>query len=300
MIIHTDIPIKHFKGLKREEPVPIDSSALKEFQKCPRAYFFRYVLCYVSKQDKIWFAWGRSIHKFYEVAEQMLKVHNNMNIAASLAIQAALSEWGNTKDPSPDQKKFAHYNKENLGKVLTSLFKEWIKEKTAGIIKVIHSEMPFTLQLDNGIWISGRMDQIVNWSGRETVRDFKSTTKKWAWYKRELFPSDQFTRYVYAYRKLSGKPIVSVAADVIICNSEGLKLERDTFNYTNEELQRWEEAQIHWDESLKRCRETDNYPMVERSCNFCDYREVCTTRGESAQVYMLKSNFVREVWDNAK
>jgi RecB family exonuclease len=300
MLVHTDVPIKHFKGLKREEPVAIDSSAMKEFQKCPRAYFFRYILCFIPKDEKIWFAWGRSIHKFYEAAEVNLQKYNNIDIAGALAIQSATNEWGDAKDPPPENKKFAHYNKQNLGKVLKILFNEWKKEKNGGIIQVVHSEMPFAVQLDNGVWSSGRIDQIIKWSGREMIRDFKTTTKKWAWYRRELFPSDQFTRYVYAYRKLSGKPIVSVAADVIICNSEGVKNERDNFNFTNEELSRWEESMLYWDNVIKQCRETDHYPMVERSCNFCDYRDVCTTRGESSQLYMLKTNFTRQVWDNAK
>lgn len=300
MIIHENVPIKRFKGFTRNESVAIDSSALKEFQRCPRAYFFHYVLGYVPKEEKIWFAWGKAIHKFYEMAEINLAKTQNIDISGALALQKAVQEWGDTKDAPADNKKFAHMNKVNLSQVLTNAFKEWKKEKTAGIIKVIHTEMPFVVQLDNGIWISGRIDQVVSWSGREMIRDFKSTSKKWQWYKRSLFPADQFTRYVYAFRKLSGKPVVGVAVDVIICNSEGLKFEREQTNYTVEELTRWEEAQLHWDAALKRCRETDNYPMVESACNFCDYREVCTTRGEQSQVYVLKTKFIKQVWDNAK
>lgn len=301
MNIHTNVPIKNFKSLPREEPIPIDSSALKEFQKCPRAYFLRYVLCYVPKDEKVWFAWGKAIHKFYEVAENKLKETNgNVDLSGALAMQAGLQEWGDTKDCPPEVKKFAHMNKANLSRVLIAVFKEWKKEKESGHIKVTNSEMSFVVQTKDGIWISGKMDQSIAWTGRKMIRDFKTTTKKWQWYKRELWPADQFIRYIYAMRKLSGERISSITIDVIIYNNEGLKFESEQFNYTSEEIDRWESAQKHWDDSLRRCRENDEYPMVERSCNFCDYREVCTTRGEQSQLYLLKSKFTRHVWDNAK
>lgn len=299
MIVHENVPIKRFNGFKRVEPIAIDSSAMKEFQKCPRAYFFHYVLSYVPAEEKIWLTWGKAVHKFYESAEINLKKFNNVDMASALAMQAAIQTWGKTKDAPAENKKFAFMNKVNLSNLLVNAAKEWKKEKESGVISVTQSEFPFNHQLSNGVWSSGKMDQLILQSGKRMVRDFKTTSKKWQWYKRELAPSDQFARYTKAAISLTGQSVLGVVADVIICNSEGLKFEREVITYTKEELNAWELAQKHWDDSLKRCRDNDEYPMVERSCNFCDYRDVCTTRSEASQVYMLKSKFKFKVWDNA-
>lgn len=301
MITHENIPIKKFAGLKRYEPVAIDSSAMKEFQRCPRAYFFRTVLGFVAPDEKIYFAWGKAIHKFYEMAEIHLKQTNNIQLSLALAIQNAVTEWGSTKDALPDSKKYKHMTKQNLSTVLLFIAEKWRIEKESGNLHVTQTEAPFVVQLSNGVWISGRIDQVINWSGRYWIRDFKSTTKKWSYYKYEIAPADQFARYTAAFRLLSGLPISGAVVDVI-CSSPETKttLERETVTYTTAELDDWEKSQLHWDAALKKCREEDHYPMCERSCNRCDYREICTTRGESSQLYVLKSKFKLDVWDNAK
>lgn len=302
MLIHKDILVKKFKSFPRVEPIAIDSSALKQYQTCPRSYFFRYVLGYTSVVPAIYFTWGSAIHAFYEEAENTYEEFKNVDLSIGLGIQKAMSVWGKTKDAPADDKKWSHMTKANLANVLRHVALEWKKEKESGILTVTHSEMPFTLQLENGVWISGKMDALVILGGRYWVRDFKTTAKNWVWYKKDISPSDQFARYTKAARMLTGQNVQGVIVDVIIkqANEKPPQFERETVSYTREELEDWERSQLYWDKVLRIAREEDHYPMVERACAFCQFRDVCTSRGESAQVYMLKAKYKFEVWDNAK
>ena len=270
---------------------------LSDFQFCPRYYFYRHVLGYRPKEDKSYFLWGTTIHKFYEEAEKKLAEGSTVEVAGMLAIQAAMMEWVGKKDPNPEDKKWAFQTRSRMSDVLVAIAKEWLKEKAAKTIHVLFSEIPYNLQLDNGQWICGRIDQGIQVGNRLYVRDFKTTTKKWQWYRNSLNPADQFVGYTYALSTLSSRQIDGAYVDVIYTTKdEGPKFYREIIPISPATISRWKQDWEYWAEVMELARRTDNYVQNTRNCQFCSFIDVCRTNPQSEE-FMLKSKFVFDPWD---
>jgi CRISPR/Cas system-associated exonuclease Cas4 (RecB family) len=302
MQIYKDVPITKFKGFQRHEPIAPSSSAIMEYKKCPRAFFFRYVLGYTEKESKIYFAWGNAVHKFYEVADKTFRSTNgNADAGIAFGLVAAMKEWGDTKDPSPDDKKFGFMTKARLSDTIMKIGKEWMLEKSNSTRTVIDNEMTFNLQMPHGQWTSGKIDEFIEIRGKPAIEDTKTTTKKWQWYKRQLNPSDQFMRYLWAGQQLTKKQLSEVHVRVIYTTKdEGPKIHRELIMYSPDQVNEWLRDHVYWSKAIDSSREQDNYPKNEKQCNFCQFREICITRGEASQIFVLKSKYKFEPYDNAK
>lgn len=297
MDIYKDVNIVKFKTFPRVENIAIDPSALSTFKWCPRAYWFRYVLGYKPREDEVYLTWGSAVHKFYEVAEKEYKKVPVIPVAVVKAIAAAVEVWGKTKDPLPESK-FAFMTKARLSDVLLYLARMWQKEKEQKQFIVHQSELSYLIQLPFGQWISGKIDQIIEEAKRNLIRDFKTTSKKWYWYKRGLNPSDQFICYVYAGREITKSNITGANIDVVLTSKEeGPKLEREPILFSENQIGEWVRGREQWSRILDSCRETDSYPMNERNCPSCAYFDVCKTRDENSQMFLLKSKYKHEPWD---
>lgn len=308
MLVHKDIPIKHFKSFERHEPVAIDSSALMEFKRCPLAYFFRYVLGFTDKEEPVYFTWGSAYHKYRETLELVYKKNgedkSKLDLYSAEALGAALKLWGARNNPLPGSK-FAHVTKERLIAACIESHKAWKGEKTRGSIIVLQTEQPFSIELPNGVKRSGRFDQVILWNGRVWGRDFKTTTKDWKYFQRTFWPNDQFSGYTYAQKLLTGKTVAGQLVEAVI-NRAPTKTEdrlpevQSKIVAINEgQLETWLDEQLYWDQSLKMARENDLYPKNEKSCGWCPYHQVCQGSNEMAQETILKSHYTVRVWDNA-
>jgi len=310
MLIHEPPKIRQFEGFERHEPVNIDSSALMQFKTCPRSYFFRYVLGFDTKDEKIYFAFGTAYHKYREMLEVYYKEAGKpkdpplLDAISARALTDAIKSWGKTKDPHPDDNFFWLTQKRMLAACMEG-HKHWKLEKQKGQIEVLESEQPFNVTLPNGVTISGRFDQVIRWSGRIWGRDFKTTTKGPYYFKRGLWPNDQFTRYTMAQRLLSGQRVDGQLVEVLYNERPTQKMDKpprievETVPIAESYLNDWLDEQLYWDAQLRWARENDSYPKNEKSCSFCSYHQVCQRPSEAGQIATLKSNFKIRVWDNA-
>jgi CRISPR/Cas system-associated exonuclease Cas4 (RecB family) len=311
MLIHLNPNKRVFPELERFEPMNIDSSALMQFKTCPRSYFFRYVLGFDQKEEPIYFAWGTAYHKYREMLEVYYKEEGKPKDAATLdsisarALVNAMMSWGKTRDPAPESN-FFWLTKKRLIDACILAHSHWKAEKARGQIEVLETEQPFNVTLPNGITISGRFDQVVRWNNRIWGRDFKTTSKGSYYFKRNLWPNDQFTRYTAAQRLLTGQRVDGQLVEVLY-NERPTKsadkpprIETETVSISESYLDMWLEEQEYWDAQLKWAREKDLYPKNEKSCGFCQFHQVCQRPTEAGQLVMLKTNYRIRVWDNTK
>lgn len=308
MEIHTPALANFMAGFKRHEPVIVDSTAMMAYKTCPRKYFYQIVLGFRPKSDAPYFAFGSAYHKFRETLEHqiLLGAKENEAFVTALTIAIAYAEKHLPKQVSDT--KWDFLTLERLKASCAEAFKHWLAERIAGKIKVIASEQPFTLQMDDGTWIAGRADQIVEWNRELWGRDFKTSSMTGPWYSRGLEPNDQFTRYTWAESKLQGwNPNDSttqryqVKGQIIevLHNSkkDGPRIEVFTTTRTQSQLRRWELEHGFWVQIIKKSRDEDMYPMNEKSCNFCEFHSVCKAPTESGQMSQLKTYFKVQPWD---
>lgn len=299
-----------FPNLTRAEPHLRDSTAVTRFQECPRKYFYSMVLGYKKDDDAPWLSFGNAYHKFREVLE--LHWLADPSLANSpdyviAALERATKYFKKHHKPIDKGSKWEFMNIDRLTQSCMLAAQHWLREKKEKRIIVLAIEQPFQIQLDDGEIIAGRFDQTVDFSGKIWGRDFKTSSKNPSYYASSLSPNDQFTRYTYAENKLVGwdendqsqRPPVSGQLIEVIFGNKTLKPIIETYpaQRTKEEMLTWKKEQLHLHKLMRECREEDVWPMNTKSCNFCEYRKVCSASSESMQQSILKNNYRHEPWD---
>lgn len=302
-----DPPIKHFARFPRWESVVPDNSMVSEFKKCPRRYFYRYVLGYTDKLVPQYFPFGTAYHKFRETLEQEFAKHQaaGLDVPTSCglsyleSINAAKQCWekeiaGVELKPG----KFEFLTWARLNDSCAYVFDLWQREKKIGQIKVLASEQAFMIPLADGTQIGGRFDEIIEKDGQVMGRDFKTTTIQLAYYKKGLVPNSQFMLYTKAESMLHGKPIKGQLVEVL-SNMKTTKPNMQTFPvYPNrEQMAEWERGMIYWIGEIRKAREEDHYPMNESACWSCPFHSVCSMPSETSRSVVLKSNFRFKLWN---
>lgn len=301
--------IKQFKNMERREPMFLDSSARSELKRCSLAFFYRYILGLTpTGPEPSYFLFGRCVHRMFESWEQFWKADKPAEVCTALALREAMLVWGDTKDQLPDSQ-YSFHTKRRLTDTCMLVGGYLEQEKSRNIIKVLHTELPFNIQLKNGITVTGRFDQIIDWRGRIWGRDFKTTSKSLHWYKQFLYPSDQFCTYTVAESVLVGKDIansgyLSGQLVVIIYNAKDTKSEKKgplideaIITIPSEALDRWQDEVLYWEGARTRMRELDLYPANEKSCTSCDFHPICSLPKEEDKQRLINAKYQINRWD---
>ena len=304
----------------RHEPKIMDSTAVMTFKTCPRKYLYRIIFGFVPPTKMPYFAFGSAYHKFREVIELEWKEHGDFNRSVLAGLDAA-SDYCVKHLVTPSEGKWSFMTKDRLLGSCAVAAKWWKDEKIAGNIEVLATEQPFRIIIPSkvnpdGIIIAGRADQIIKVRNYIYGRDFKTTSQAGGkdgglspFYINTVEPNDQFTRYTYAesilqFGELRDNPRDRVNGQYIevLVNSAKSppEIENLVTNRTKYQLEAWLEEHDVWMAIMKTCRDLDNWPMNEKSCNFCEYRRVCTKSSESAQMSELKGSYEIEPWDCEK
>jgi hypothetical protein len=307
---------KYFTDFVRGESLVLDSSRIVEYKRCPRAYFFRYVINLTSEDNICWFVWGGSYHKFREILEIeynkncLLSSNKKENCQTSFhAALTATTEYWKKKIEKDGQisypaKKFEFMTLERLIQSCIVAYAWWEKEKLSGNIEVLEIEQPFTFVLPNGIAIGGRFDQIVRTYGRLYDRDFKTSSTNPSWYANGLLPSHQFSLYDLALNELSGKPTGGIIIEALFTeekdkkNSNPSELRAFPLQFTREGREKFKLELMHTTELMELSRQKDMYPANEASCNRCQFRQVCQAGSETAMTSVLKLKYKHRIWDH--
>lgn len=318
---------KFFPKFERFEPLILDNSAISTFKKCPRMYFFEYVLQYKEKLSPIFFHFGTAYHKYREVLEiewqkldDTLKKDNDALQACNItATTKALEVFGKlTKGYDPKfMGKWVYLDKVRLLQSCSAAYAWWHKEKMVGSIVVLAVEQAFNVRIGQSeFFISGRADQVVKWNGRIWGRDWKTTSEDLQWYDRGLNPNHQFTTYSYAINQLNGGDFSFPKCGGIMvealynaprpektskpASAFGPTIRNFTASRTVFDLRDWEQDVIFTLNTIKQAREQDRYPKNETQCKMCKYRSVCTSTSELTQQEKLRLEFSHRIWDNTK
>jgi hypothetical protein len=278
-------------ALPRQEPSTKDSTAVSTFKECKRKYFYRMVLGR-SKPEGEWtsvFAWGSAVHKFLE------HLYAGDDVATS-------TQEGLKIFRAPTHRNFEFQTKERLMQTFIKLFKFYTEEKSRRNVEVIGVEQPFNVIFPDGNVVGGRFDQIIKWNGRIWLRDWKTTSKRIDWWRKALEPNDQATRYIFGMSCLqfgqdkNGYP-TKVIDGVLFTAIQNMKtneahIEAAPSSRNLWQLKKWMDDQMHIHGEMDRCRDADIWPMNEKACFMCEYKEVCNAPSEAAMEGMLKTHFL--------
>jgi len=281
------------KKFKRVEPPILDSSAAQTFKRCPRHYFYRYVLGFRPKEEPPYFRFGSAYHRFREVLQKT----DSLKEALVAANHIFRSKGG---DP-PVGTQWEYLTELRLFKSCALAFERREKEKKIGAITVVASEQIFNVELRDGSRRGGRADEMVRWNGQLWGRDFKTSSKMGKFYERTLEPNDQFSCYTFAETKLAGEPVRGQIVELLYnTKTQGPEIHQFLATRTETQLANWEDQQIFWGMFLNTCRMNDVWPQNENACYNCPFHSVCKSATEGTMMNRLEQDYVFEPWDFSK
>lgn len=290
-----------YSAFTRHEPEHLDSSARTTLKRCPREFFFRYVLGYDQRVEPIYFVFGRSIHAMFDHFELAAK-RGDVSPSAT-GMQEALRVWGNTKD---GEARYEYCSRSRLIETCTLIASILEDEKRNSRIKILATEQAFNVRLPNGRFVTGRIDRILQDGFRIWGGDIKSTSYEIAYYASSLKPSDQFVGYTYAESVLIGNPpdkYIDGQYVTIVYNANHTKKEKKgpevktvIVPFTSSEIEEWIDSVDYWESAREAMRKNDLYPMNETACWNCKFKSVCKLQSERSQTIELQTNFTQRLW----
>lgn len=288
-----------------------DNSMLEYLQRCPRKFFYRYVLNRAPVGVNIPINYGSAYHKFREVLEiEYMRLGlvgavptEHVKPIFGVAASEAFKGW---VDPPIGHKK-EYLDGGRLMSALTTAFDSWLSEKSSGLFKVLAPEQGFDLPLTDAFRFGGRIDQVIEWNRKMWVRDFKTTGRMGASYGGQWDPNHQFTGYAWATEQLSGRSCEGVLLEVVY----NTKTKGPEFHYfpsarSPGHVETWKASVVSTLEVLEKMmvdlstRGLLAFPMHTVACNDyggCFYREACRKEFGAQSLSWLEDNTVESIWD---
>jgi hypothetical protein len=291
----------------------LDSSILNTFAACPRKAFYQYVLNRAPLGDNYAIGFGVAYHTFrdkieieYQRIARQLGDKVALDRAAEcyeIAMEAATAGWNDP--PIGHKKDWMTY--ERLISTLQAGFSHWYQEKQQGLVTVLLTEQPFTLELPSGRQYGGRIDQLFELRGKLWLRDFKTTSYMGSSFPRRFDPNHQISGYTWGSQELSGRPVEGVQIEVVY-NTKKIGPEIHTFLSTRSEghLEAWqasiEREYDDWQRNMEATPELGMYawPMRTNSCDAyggCYFRDACQKEYQPQVEAWLEFNTQESVWD---
>ncbi len=212
------------------------SDCFETYQRCPRAYYYKYIkgIKFALKKDT--YKLGRNIHS---LAYYKLQGHSLRKIEHALD-ENTRKHWENISD----------------NPLLTK--------------NVICAEWGFDILLKDSVWLNGRIDAVFEDEGNYIIADWKTGEKL------PHVPEDKFQAMIYMYaffraQKDLGLDFEPYRLKFVFVGSSEKNLEKEIIcNY--EMINEIEEKLLGM--SGKIIADTDFMPNKKR-CDFCDFQKIC-------------------------
>jgi hypothetical protein len=274
---------------ERRPPTVFDSTATTGYKRCPRYFFFRYVLGFKTaiEENQVALDWGSAMHKYAEI--YLREGNHTKGVAAAMMKH---------REPDPDKPREKFLTLSRLQSTCDEL-KIFIDQITSRpSYKMIGVEQPWNFRLMDGTPIGGRFDWIYQMGSELHIVDFKTTTVHKSYWPLSIDPNDQAKRYLYAAVALHGKP---VPLDYVVIYNMASKAKPEIYVHqltkSRSTLVKWMEGQLFWYKMMRESFLTDSWPENEKSCYRCRFAPVCRAPSEGAQENLLRERYIKSFWD---
>lgn len=308
--------IKFMPSLPRHELKSKDHSSLIVAKKCLREYFYANVVNLVpAEETNIFYPWGTAYHIFRQRLSELYGYGKNeptpydqtkAKEAFKLASKEATAYWMENGEDQKAGSKFDWFTTARLYQSFVKSFEHWVAERKKGQIKVLAVEQYFSIELPDGEYTSGRIDEAILYNGELWGRDYKTTMKPEEWFAKGMSPNNQVKTYTYGNAKLAGRSARGIIIQAMYNAKSTKKEDKGPLVYekiiecSDYELNQWEKEQVHWNKILKLCREEDIWPQSEVNCQYCNYQYVCLKSTEASMVHALENKYKIKLRDPAR
>ena len=273
----------------REELNIIDSTKLNSYNRCPRNFFYGYVLGWQPSEPSIHLVFGSAWH---EAMEHLLK-HKKGSRYADESIGPAWDLFMATyREDFPEDMDDVNAPKDP-GNALKALV-EYTEQYTADDFEVLYLEVPGSVPInDAGDLIHFKMDAIVRDSDGVYCLEHKTTGQDSKSWRAQWTLSTQIGTYVhalYCIPEWDEDDVYGAKVNGAILRKKGNAFVRIPIRKTNEQQRVWLwntqvaiESLKHNYTALAECKEEDDvlqaFPMNTEGClkyGLCPYHHLCT------------------------
>lgn len=309
-----------------------DNSQVECHDRCPRLYFYRYVLRRGPVGSNFPIGFGIAYHKYREVIEDLMRDEGSglTDEIHTTGVAAAFEGW---EDP-PLGHRHEHLNATRLKTTLEAARDRVRREIQQGKMVVVRAEDSFDLEMGftvcpkcgEAYWEEtddfnclscgalcaparhgGRMDQVIDWKGRLWVRDFKTTGRMGKTYPNRFDPNNQITGYVWAGSQLSGRQLQGAVIEVVYnTKRNGPEFHQFLSTRSPGQVEQWLEGMFTKHSRIRRSLaeiESRGYNAFPQNTAACDDFGGCYFRGACTQdsAWALENWLERETqyshWD---
>lgn len=292
-----------------------DSTSIKAAEKCLRYYYYKHIEGWQPRRKSVhllfggWYASALESYHTY-VAEGM----ESEDAIIEVVHEALQETWIYEEDEdgeiitgtgAPWQSDHNTKTRENLIRTIVWYLDQFGDDDTCKTVILSNGkaavEHSFQLDVDNGIVLSGHMDRVVEYGGRNYVQDQKTTGSTISARFFDGFnPDTQMSLYTFAGKALFGIPVAGVMIDGAQIAVGFTRFERGFSFRDKGSLNEWYDDAMHHIGLAQKSTRERFFPKNTASCgNYgnCEFRRVCSL-SPSVREQFLKADFERSRrWD---
>lgn len=266
----------------------VSSSSLGEFKRCRRKYYYAYVLRLVAAEANVHLVFGSLIHEGLARYELLRAQGSDHESALRATLLAAAKRTWNKKLNRPWQSPSTSKNRDGLLRTLCWYLDHYAKVENVSTVVLVSGgpAVELKLEVDTGfvsqvtgeaIKFVGTLDRIVRFNDNKYAMDAKTTGRGVGAHQVAQFtPDNQFSLYTLMGQIALDEPISGMILDGIDVGVTYSSFARAIVTRTEGQLNEWVRDSHDYLADMSRCAEADYWPMNDKVCYGCEYREICS------------------------
>ena len=252
-----------------------DSSAISDYQGCPKLFYYRWVKRLEAKEEKPSLVFGKVFHdvllNWYKTGKADEAIKEFSKLPTMMTDDHRTKEWGE------------------------AIFKQYVERYKTEQGKTLYLEKKFVIEIGEKLY-AGRIDRIEDWNGQVYVDDHKTTSSLGLSFFNNYRPHPQIDGYCYACREVVGKCAGAIINGISVAKNPKERFQRFPSSRTDAELDQFAEVFEDWTDDIERDVECGHFAKNTSYCNRwgkCRFWNLCVY-GEDER-YIEQNYKVEEV-----
>lgn len=288
-----------------------DSTSLGAFKRCPRYYQLSIVEGWAPRHARVDLEFGIEMHKAREIYYHERAKGQTHDDATEAAAMYALQATWDEEFSRPKLWDHPTKTRESLVRSIVWYCDTWRDDPLEQVIlasgrPAVELSFGFGLGAQSTVTgedftLCGHLDRLVKFNDHIYVSDLKTTKHELgARFFANFTPDNQMSLYAFGANVVCGEQVKGLIIDGVQVLATLTRFARSApIPRAPETLNEWTSDLLVWLDFAERCAERGSWPMNDKACFWCDFREICSKPPQTREQW-LRADYVRRVWDPTK
>lgn len=223
-----------------------DSSAISDYQGCPKLFYYAWIRRLVTKEEKPALFFGRVFHDvlrtWYATNDAEKAIKEFSQLPSNIADDHRTKEWGE------------------------AVFKQYIERYKTEQGRTLYLEKKFIVEIGDKLY-AGRIDRIEEWNKPNVYVDDHKTTKSLGLsFFNSYRPNTQIDGYCYACREVVGRCDGAIINGISLAKNPKERFQRFPSSRSNAEMDNFKKTFTGWTDEIERSRDKKEWKMNTGYC----------------------------------